>query len=171
MIPDPLHPAVVHFPIVFAVLLPLVAAAALWAIRRGTAPRRAWAFPLAIAGALALSAFVAVQSGQAQQERVERVVGERPLESHEETAELFLVLSGVLLVIAGVGLAPGVAGRAARIVAALGAVGLLGAGYRAGASGGDLVYRHGAGSAYSSDVGPSGVPATEPESGERDGGR
>ncbi len=171
MIPDPLHPAVVHFPIVFMVLMPLVAVGALWAVRRGTAPRRAWAFPLAVAGALALSAFVAVKSGQAQQERVERVVGDRPLESHEEAAELFLVLSGVLLVIAGAGLAPGVAGRAARIVAALGAVGLLGAGYRVGHSGGDLVYRHGAGSAYATDVGPAGGPGTELESGEREGGR
>jgi uncharacterized membrane protein len=169
MIPDPLHPAVVHFPIVLVVLLPLMAAGALWAIRRGTAPRRAWAFPLAGAGALALSAFVAVQSGQAQQERVERVVGDRPLESHEEAAELFLVLSGVLLVIAGVGLAPGVTGRAARMVAALGAVGLLGAGYRVGASGGELVYRHGAASAYASDVGPAGAPPASPESGEHEG--
>jgi uncharacterized membrane protein len=170
MIPDPLHPAIVHFPIVLAVLLPLTAVGALWAIRRGTAPRRAWTFPLAVAGALALSAFVAVKSGQAQQERVERVVGDRPLESHEGAAELFLVLSGVLLVIAGVGLAPGAAGRAARIVAALGAVGLLGAGYRVGASGGDLVYRHGAASAYTSQTGPAGSVA-EPESGEGEGGQ
>lgn len=169
MIPDPLHPAVVHFPIVFMVLLPLVAAGALWAIRRGSAPRRAWAFPLAVAGALLASAFVALKSGQAQQERVERVVGDRPLGTHEEAAELFLVLSGTLLIISGVGLAPGVAGRAARIVAALGAIGLLGAGYRAGASGAELVYRHGAGSVYASDVGPPAGPASESESGEREG--
>jgi uncharacterized membrane protein len=169
MIPDPLHPAVVHFPIVFMVLLPLVAVGALWAIRRGTAPRRAWAFPLAMAGALSASAFVALKSGQAQQDRVERVVGDRPLGTHEEAAELFLVLSGTLLIISGIGLAPGVAGRAARIVAALGAIGLLGAGYRAGASGAELVYRHGAGSVYASDVGPSAGPASESESGEREG--
>jgi uncharacterized membrane protein len=156
MIPDPLHPAVVHFPIVFMVLLPLVAVGALWAIRRDTPPRRAWAFPLAVAGALSASAFVALKSGQAQQERVERVVGDRPL-------------SGTLLIISAIGLAPGVAGRAARIVAALGAIGLLGAGYRAGASGAELVYRHGAGSVYASDVGPSAGPASESESGEREG--
>ena len=35
MLPDPLHPAVIHFPIVLMVLLPLVAAWALWTIRRG----------------------------------------------------------------------------------------------------------------------------------------
>lgn len=167
MIPSPLHPAVVHFPIVFAVLLPLVAVGALWAIRRGTAPRRAWAFPVAVAGALAISAFVAVRSGEAQQERVERVVSDRPLESHEEAAELFLVLSGVLLLVAGIGLAPGVAGRAARMVGTVGTVVLLGAGYQVGASGGDLVYRHGAASAYA-QTGP-GLPIDTLESHEREG--
>ena len=52
MLPDPLHPAVVHFPIVLMVLLPFVAASALWAIRRGARPVRAWAVPV---GAAALS--------------------------------------------------------------------------------------------------------------------
>ena len=168
MIPNPLHPAIVHFPIVFAVLLPLVAGYALWAIRRGRAPRRAWALPLILAAGLAVSAFVAVQTGDAQQERVERVVGDRPLHGHEEAAELFLVLSGVLLVVAGVGLAPGVAGRAARVVATLGTVGVLAAGYRVGASGGELVYRHGAASAYTAEAGPGGQPPADRVSSERD---
>ena len=41
MIPEPLHPAVVHFPIVIAIFLPLVALAALAYIRRGVDGRRA----------------------------------------------------------------------------------------------------------------------------------
>jgi uncharacterized membrane protein len=153
MIPNPLHPAIVHFPIVFAVLLPIVAVAALWAIRRGTPVRRAWLFPLVLAAALSVSAFVAVKSGQAQADRVENVVGEGAVHGHEEAAELFLVLSGVLLAVVAVGLAPGVAGRAARTVATLAALGLLAAGYRVGASGGDLVYRHGAASVYALQTG------------------
>lgn len=162
MIPNPLHPAIVHFPIVFAVLLPLVAIGALWMIRRGATARRAWLLPVALAGALALSAFVAVQTGKAQEERVEDAVGKRPMESHEESAELFLVLSGVLFVVAGVGLVPGVTGRAARIVATLGAVGVLGAGYTVGRSGGDLVYRHGAASVYTSPTGAGETAGTMP---------
>lgn len=169
MIPNPLHPAIVHFPIVFAVLLPLVAAYALWAIHRGSAPRRAWTLPLVLATGLVVSAFVAVQTGDAQQERVERVVGDRPLHGHEEAAELFLVLSGVLLVVTGVGLAPGVAGRAARAVATLGTVGVLAAGYRVGASGGELVYRLGATSAYTAQVGPGGQPPSEEAGSESEG--
>lgn len=163
MIPNPLHPAVVHFPIVFAVLLPLVAAGALWMIRRGAAPRRAWLLPALLAAGLSLSAFVALRTGAAQEDRVERVVRGGAIHGHEEAAELFLVLSGVVLVVAGVGFAGGVVGRAARIVATIGAVGVLGAGYRVGQSGGELVYTHGAANAYvQPQSGTYGGAATAP---------
>lgn len=50
--------------------------------------------PVGLATALAVSSWVAVETGEQQEDRVERVVGERPLHSHEEAAELFLLLSG-----------------------------------------------------------------------------
>ena len=52
----PLHPLVVHFPIVLVTLLPISVGIALWMIRKGTTPRRVWAVPVALAAALALSA-------------------------------------------------------------------------------------------------------------------
>lgn len=148
MLPNPLHPAIVHFPIVLVFLLPIFALGALWAIRRGARPARAWAVPAAVAAALALSAWVAVQTGQAQEERVEEVVAEGAIHEHEEAAESFLVLSGVLLLVSAVGLVGGVTGRSARLVATAGALGLIVAGFRVGDSGGQLVYEHGAASAY-----------------------
>ena len=54
MLPNPLHPAVVHFPIVFMFLLPISAGVALWAIRRGANPLKAWAVPVAFALVLAV---------------------------------------------------------------------------------------------------------------------
>ena len=148
MLPNPLHPAIVHFPIVLAFLLPLFAISALVAIRKGARPLRAWAIPLAMAAALSLSTWVAVETGESQGERVERVVADQPLDAHEDAAELFLTLSLVLLGVAAVGLARGVVGRAARITAAAGAVALVAVGARVGHSGGQLVYRYGAASAY-----------------------
>lgn len=148
MLPNPLHPAVVHFPIVLAFLLPLFAVGALVAIRKGARPRRAWSLPLAIGAALTLSSWVAIETGEAQDERVERVVAEQPLETHEERAELFLTLSGVLLLVSATGLARGVVGRAGRITTTVGAVALVVAAAQVGHSGGELVYRHGAASAY-----------------------
>lgn len=148
MLPNPLHPAVVHFPIVFAFLLPLFAIGALVAIRRGARPLRAWSLPFVVGAALTLSSWVAVETGEDQDERVERVVGNAPLETHEEAAELFLTLSGVLLLISATGLVRGVVGRAGRITSTLGAIALVIAAARVGHSGGELVYRHGAASAY-----------------------
>jgi uncharacterized membrane protein len=144
----PLHPLVVHFPIVLAVLLPISVFVTLWAVRKGATARRVWAVPLAFSAALTLSAWVALQTGEAQEDRVEDVVGEAAIHGHEEAAERFLVLSGVLLVVAAAGLAGGTVGRAARLVTAAGAVGLVAAGAQVGHSGGTLVYRDGAASAY-----------------------
>lgn len=148
MLPDPLHPAVVHFPIVLMTLLPVVAFGALWAIRRGAGPVQAWAIPVAAAAALTLSSWVAVATGEGEEERVERVVPVTSLQEHEEAAERFLLLSGALLLITAAGLVRGVPGRMARLGATAGALALAGLGVQVGHSGGDLVYRDGAASAY-----------------------
>ena len=162
MLPNPLHPAVVHFPIVLAILLPLFAIGALVAIRRGARPLRAWSLPLAVGAALTLSAWVAVETGESQDERVERVVGNAPLEAHEEAAELFLTLSGVLLLVSATGLVRGVVGRAGRIAGTVGAIALVVAAAQVGHSGGELVYRHGAASAYAPN--PTGTSTDAPVS-------
>ena len=157
MLGIPLHPLVVHFPIVLSVLLPISVLVALWGIGKSTTPRRVWAVPLALAAALTVSAYVAIETGENEEDRVERVVAERAIHGHEEAAERFLVLSGVLLVVAAAGLLPRTVGRAARLVTAAGAVGLVVAGAQVGHSGGTLVYREGAASAYTN---PAGVPDT-----------
>lgn len=148
MIPDPLHPAVVHFPIVLMFLLPVAIAAALAAIRRGAAPRRAWLLAVVGAAALSASSWAAVQTGEAQEDRVERAVAHAALEAHEEPAELFLLLTGGMLALAMAGFAGGRLGRAARAVSLVGSLALIGAGAWVGHTGGELAYRHGAAAAY-----------------------
>jgi uncharacterized membrane protein len=165
MLPNPLHPAVVHFPVVLAFLLPIFAGYALWTIRRGAAPRRAWSIPFGLSAALALSSWVAVETGESQGERVERVVSERPLESHEEAAELFLALSAGLVVVTAAGLVGGKIGTAARIATTVGAAGLVLAATQVGHTGGQLVYRYGAASAYA--TGSSGAVTGERRARER----
>jgi uncharacterized membrane protein len=148
MLPEPIHPVIVHFPVVFVVLLPMFALVSLWAIRRGSRPSRAWLASVAMAAALAGSAWLALETGEAQEDRVEAVVSERALHDHEEAAERFLALSAVLLLVTGAGLIPGRVGGVSRIAATVGALGLVVAGVQVGASGGDLVYEHGAANAY-----------------------
>jgi uncharacterized membrane protein len=157
MFPDPLHPALVHFPIVFAVLLPVVAIGVLWATRSGVVQKRAWGLVVALAAALVLASWAAVQTGEQQEERVEKVVAETALETHEEAAELFLLLTWAALVAAAAGITPGVIGSSARIVCVVLALVVLAAGWRVGGSGGELVYRHGAAQAYAPDGETSGT--------------
>lgn len=148
MIPDPLHPAVVHFPIVFVFLLPVFAVGGLWALRRGTAVGRAWAPVVILAGLLTASSWLAVQTGGAQERRVEDIVAENPLKSHEEAGERFLILSVIGLAVIGTGLLKGSIGRTCRWAGAAAAGVLLLAGWQVGHTGGELAYRHGAAAAY-----------------------
>jgi uncharacterized membrane protein len=158
VVPDPLHPAVVHFPLVLLFLVPLFAVGAVWAIRRGADSRRTWGIPLFLTAALAASAFVALQTGDADEDRVEAVVSEAALDAHEEAAERFLVLSGVLLLFAAVGLVRGDVGQAARLITVVGSLGVAAAGVQVGASGGELVYRHDAASVYADRAAPARIP-------------
>ena len=164
--PTPLHPAIVHMPVALVVLLPLFAFGALWFIHRGASPLRAWGVTVGLMAMLLVSAFVAVQTGQAQEDKVERIVSERALEHHEEAGEAFLWFAAAALVIGVAGLAGGRFGRVARVVGAVGTVALLGAGINVGRSGGELVYRHGAASAYATP-GAGGGEGAQP-AGERD---
>lgn len=155
----PLHPAIVHFPIVFAVLLPLVAVGALIAIRRGATPSKVWSVPV-LAGMLLLgSGYAAVRTGEAQEAAVEDVVPEQVLHEHEEAGEQFLQISVLVVGMAALGLLKHRAGRYARMLATAGTVVLLAMGLRLGHSGGELVYRHGAANAYADAAGPLPVPA------------
>lgn len=161
MLPDPIHPAVVHFPVVLAFLLPISAFIAIWTIRRGSRPARAWLVPLAIAGALSLSSWVSVQTGEGQGERVERVVPEQRLDSHEEAAEAFLTATiAVFLVMAG-GLVRGRIGTTARWAAAAGSCALIAGAAYVGHTGGQLVYKYGAASAYTSPKPPTVATAND----------
>lgn len=163
LVPNPLHPAVVHLPIALTVLVPAFAVGALVAIRRGALPVRAWGITTALLATLSLSAWVSLETGADQEDRVERVVTEQAIHSHEEAAEAFLALSLLVLVIAGAGLLNGRIGTGARLAATVGTLALIVAGYRVGHSGGALVYQHGAASAYTSS-------ASIPLTGERSAG-
>jgi uncharacterized membrane protein len=148
MLPDPLHPAVVHFPIVLTFLLPLAALGALWYGRRHPGTRGGWLLTVALSAALSPSAWLAVETGERDEEGVERVVPEAAMERHEEAAERFLLLSAGVLLIAGAGLLRGRVGAAARLATAAGSLGLVVTGALVGHSGGELVYRHGAAAAH-----------------------
>jgi uncharacterized membrane protein len=146
--PDPLHPAVVHLPLALAVLIPILALVAILLIRNGFLPARAWALLVLLQALLLGSAWLAAETGEEEEDRVERVVAERHIEAHEEAAERFLWLAGAGLAVIAAGLLPGRGGAAGRVLGTLAAVGVLAGALSVGHSGGELVYVHGAASAY-----------------------
>ena len=146
--PEPLHPAIVHFPIVLAFLSPIAAAAVLWSIKSGRLSSRAWLHVVILQVAVMGSGWLAAEAGEDEEERVERVIAEEYIEEHEEAAERFLALAGVALALAAAGMLSHPLGAVARgltVAAALASVPLVAA---LGHSGGELVYRHGAALAY-----------------------
>lgn len=151
MLPVPLHPSIVHFPIVLGLVLPILAALALWRMHDG-APVRTWGGAALVAVLTFGAGFVAARTGHSEEERVEDVLAsEEPIHEHEEAADLFLIVSGITAGLAIVGFVPGTVGRAARLLALLGAVAGGGTIARTGFLGGELVYRHGAAAAYTTN--------------------
>ncbi|HTM22823.1 MAG TPA: hypothetical protein VL172_20010 [Kofleriaceae bacterium] len=152
------HPKLVHVPMALGVLMPLVAGAMLLAWWRDWLPRRAWYLAVGLQGLLLVSGILAMRSGAAEEERVERVVAESHIEQHEEAAEVFVWASGgvlAVMLVAGV-LGARRSGLPIAAAATLGTVLVLGLGYRTGQAGGSLVYERGAARAYTGPA-PQGL--------------
>lgn len=160
LLPNPLHPAIVHMPMALTVLLPIFAVVALVAVHRGANSLRTWGIAAAMFAALSLSAWASLETGEDQEDAVERIVPRTAFKTHEEGAERFLWLSVGVLGIAGVGLLNGRLGKGARVLATVGSGVLLVAGYNVGHSGGQLIYKYGAASAYTADSTVAVAPST-----------
>ena len=147
-LPDPLHPAVVHLPIALAVLVPLLAILAILAIRWSFLPPCRWASVVLLQALLLGSAWFALETGEEEEDRVERVVAERHIERHEEAAERFLEFEGVGWLAAAARLPTDRGGAIGRLAGAGAFLVVFGAVVPLGHSGGALVYEHGAANAY-----------------------
>lgn len=158
------HPKVVHLPMALGVLMPLLAGGLALAWWRGWLPWRAWLVAVAFQAVLLVSGVVALRTGEAEEDRVERIVSERLIEAHEEAAEVFVWGSGAVLamMLAAAGLHQKRAGLPIASVAALGTLVVLGLGYRTGQAGGSLVYEHGAAQAYATPGAGGAQPGPAP---------
>jgi len=153
-IPNPLHPALVHFPIALILLGTLVAITAIF-LRR-------WQLPQITACLLLLGAIgsvAATWSGEEDQEKIKlSPQAEQVMEEHEEWGERARNLA--LLAAAGA-VASAVLGRfpkACKGLAAVTALAAVAASFcvlEAGHYGGKLVYEHGAGVGASQNATPA----------------
>jgi hypothetical protein len=103
----PLHAAVVHIPLGVAVVVPEVLVVLLFALVRRKVTRRSFLLAALLQTTVVGGGLLALSTGKAEKERVEAVVGEAPLERHQQLATLFLVAAGATLVlVSAAGLAP-----------------------------------------------------------------
>jgi len=162
------HPKVVHVPMALAVLMPLVATGTLFAVWRGWLPSRSWVVVFLLQAVLLGSGIAALKTGETEEDRVEQVLAERHIESHEEAAEAFVWAGGALLVLMAfpLVLSDGRVRQAILLGAWVGTILVFGLGYRTGESGGRLVYEHGAARAYAG--GSGSVDVAPPASHEDD---
>lgn len=143
----PLHPIVVHFPIVLGSLLPFLAILLWWAIRKWLWTPKVWALVSAMALVYCLFAVTAVLLGEEDEEKVEKVISEKVIEEHEEAGEVIPWIAGTLFLVSLVGFTVRYSKQAkiAMIVLSLVAVVPL---INAGHTGAELVYEHGASIAH-----------------------
>ena len=133
-----------------AFIMPLLTLALVLAWWRKWLPARAWSIAVVLQLLLVASGVASLRSGEAEEERVEQIVEESFIEAHEEAAEAFVWTSAGVLVLMAIacGFASRPFGLPLAALASVGAFVVFGLGYRTGKLGGELVYKHGAASAY-----------------------
>jgi uncharacterized membrane protein len=161
-----LHPAIVHLPLGLAFVIPALAAGFAWALWKRRVRSRAWVSVIALQAVLLGAGLVAMNTGEREEERVERIVPDAALEQHEEFAEQFVWATGVTLVFATLVVVirkPAIA-RALTLATVAGTLVVAAAALRVGHAGGRLVYVHNAGAAYVSTAQATGTDEDTPRS-------
>ena len=146
----PLHPALVHLPLALAFIIPVLAIGLAWALWKERIRPLTWTAVVALQAVLLAAGLVAMNTGEREEDRVERIVPHAAIKQHEEFAEQFVWATGVTFVLAGLVLAPVKRAVVRSFTAATVAGSLLvaAAAVRVGHAGGELVYAHNAGAAY-----------------------
>jgi hypothetical protein len=122
---------------------------------RGIAPHRVWVIVVGLQAAVVAAGGTALWAGERDEKRVERIVGDLAIETHERAAKAFLWGASIVLAVAAALLI--LPSRAAVGIAAATTAGTLvvaALAYGAGKAGGELVYARGGAAAFATAAGP-----------------
>lgn len=145
----PLHPAIVHIPLGIAMVLPVIALGLFFLINRKWIPHKSWAFVIVLQTLIIGSAYVAMETGENEEDIVEKVVQKSEIHEHEENAELFFYLSLALLILSVPGMVKSDSIRnTSQLIFLAASLGILLMVYKTGHSGGELIFKHKAYEAY-----------------------
>ncbi len=145
----PLHPTIVHLPLVLSFLLPVLVLLFAWAIRAGKMSKELWLVIIGFQVLVTATGYISLETGEDDEEKVSAVVGKKIIHEHEESAEVF-VGTTVISLAAGIAvwfLQPAFQEKARFLVALISLLPLI-FGWRTGNLGGEIVYKHGGGSAH-----------------------
>jgi uncharacterized membrane protein len=170
-VPDPLHPAVVHFPIVLIFLGTLISILTIFT-RRGALPQFAAAILILAAGS---AQFAVITGGDQADDVIQRMPNARPLiRDHAEWGERMRTIAVIAAAVAVVALAfyraRGFRRILALITATIGAAACYCA-VEAAQLGGAMVYHHGVGTPTWTSASPGPAEATPTTSAEAAPGR
>lgn len=156
----PLHPALVHLPLGLGFVMPLILMVLFLGERKGVWETSSWLVGVFMQLMVSLSAVVAMNLGEREEELVESFISENIIEHHEEWGEFFVWSSfgllGLLILAHLLKRFPIV-----KIVSLIASVLFLVVIYETGHSGGELVYRYGAAQAFQKEASSISAPAKE----------
>lgn len=160
----PFHPIMVHFPIALSFLLPILILIFAFMIKSQKMSHQMWLVIIGLQIATTITGYVALDSGEKEEHTVEKVLEKKYIQHHEESAEIF-VGSTVLALVLSIGIY--FLRKEMQFYLQLGICALTLIScylvYTTGHSGGELVYRYGAASAYAEttiQAAPQGILPT-----------
>lgn len=145
----PLHPFMAHIPLVLALCLPIVIVSSIVFIMKKKISPRLWWVPVIIQITIVVFSYIALETGEDQEDTVLQFVAKPFIQQHENAAEIFSGLGVILLGLMAVVLFVGESlARNLRFLTAVLSLIPLAAGLYAGRLGGAIAYTHGGAEAY-----------------------
>jgi uncharacterized membrane protein len=163
--PTPLHPAIVHLPLVLAFLIPILAVVVAFLSKSRKWPASTWILVMVLQLGLTVSGYIALETGETDEVAVGKVVAKEYINEHEEAAEIFVGLTVLATVfsIAVYFLKQEVQFPLQMIVALIGVFAAYQA-FRTGQMGGEIAYYHGGAAAHLKDHLPANRFLPTPDS-------
>jgi len=145
----PFHPGFVHLPIALSLILPFLTLVLIFFINKKWADPKVWLVVIGFHLLLTGSGYLSLETGETEEDKVEKVVQKKYIHEHEEAAEIFVGSSVIALCLSIVAffINDKFKNKMRLLVFVISLLsGVLS--IRTGHLGGELVYKHGAASAY-----------------------
>lgn len=145
----PLHPFLAHIPLILALFMPFVLWSLIILIAKKKISSQGWWSAVVIQLMIVIFAYIALSSGEGEEDLVAQFVPKRFIGKHENMAEVFSGLSVILLgVMIVINFVQEKLAKKLRILAAVFSLIPLGVGLYTGRLGGEIAYAYGGAEAY-----------------------